>query len=137
MKLRKVLIGLGVLALIIVVGFVAITRELTKADKIMATVKVNPEGVSEVLETLADGQYQGEFNPSKLVGATVKVTVKDHAIAAIELVEHNTWRGRPAEVLPDQVIAAQTLAVDFVSGATASSKVILIAIENAIRGAKQ
>lgn len=134
--MRKVIIVLGVLVLIIAMGMVAMARELAKADKIMASVVINPEGISDVLQTLVDGQYQGEINPSKFVGATVRVTVKDHVITSIELLEHNCLKGKPAEVLTERVVEQQTLAVDSVSGATASSKVILKAIENAIRGEK-
>ena len=132
--LRKILIVFSVVVLIITIGVVAMVRELMAADKIMDAVTVNPEGISEVLQALADGQYRGEINPSKFVGATVTVTVKDHIITSIKLLEHNCLRGKPAEALTDQVVAQQTLAVDSVSGATASSKVILKAIENAIRG---
>ena len=134
--LRKTLFVLGVIVLIIALGMVAMARELAKADKIMSAIEVNPAGITEVLQTLADGQYQGEINPSRFVGATVRVTVKNHVITSIELVEHNCLRGKPAEALTDEVVAHQTLAIDSISGATASSKVILKAIENAIRGEK-
>jgi uncharacterized protein with FMN-binding domain len=62
----------------------------------------------------------------------VVVTVKDHAISTIQLTEHNNGQGQPAERITDDVLAAQTLDVDVVAGATYSSKVILKAIETAL-----
>ena len=83
------------------------------------------------LSTLPDGVYTGSHE-IVWVGATVKVTVKDHAITEIELVEHKHDRGIQAEVIPGRVVSAQSLDVDIVSGVTASSKIILQAIANAL-----
>lgn len=83
------------------------------------------------LSTLADGVYTGSHE-IVWVGATVKVTVKDHVITEIELVEHKHDRGIDAEVIPSRVVNAQSLDVDIVSGVTASSKIILQAIANAL-----
>jgi len=126
----------GILVVVVIVGVVFMVQELAKTDKAMAAIEVNPEGISAILESLADGTYKGEFKPSRFVGATVNVNIAAHKIVSIDIIEHNNMRGKPAEVITDKVVASQTLAVDSVSGATASSKVLLIAIENAIRGAK-
>ena len=50
----------------------------------------------------------------------------------IVLIEHKNERGAAAEEITDKVIAAQSLQVDTISGATSSSKVVLKAIENAL-----
>lgn len=60
------------------------------------------------------------------------VTVRDHLIIDIELVEHETGKGQSAEIIPKKVIEQQSLKVDHVSGATYSSKVILKAIQDAL-----
>jgi uncharacterized protein with FMN-binding domain len=65
------------------------------------------------------------------------VTINNHKITGIELVKHNHGQGAPAEVITGKVVEAQTLEVDIVSGATYSSKVILKAIENALKSANQ
>ena len=83
------------------------------------------------LQTIADGTYTGHYSAFP-VTATVVVTVKDHAISTIQLTEHNNGQGQPAERITDDVLAAQTLDVDVVAGATYSSKVILKAIESAL-----
>lgn len=82
-----------------------------------------------------DGQYEGSFD-AIIVAATVKVTLKDHQITAIEILEHKTDRGHKAEPITELVIATQSLEVDTVSGATNSSTVILMAIQDALEQAQ-
>jgi len=81
---------------------------------------------------VSDGEYEGEYDAA-IVKARVKVIVKNHRIVDIELLQHENGRGKPAEVIPAQVVAAQSLQVDTISKATHSSKVILEAIEQALR----
>jgi len=83
------------------------------------------------LERVSDGTYIGSCD-ALVIGAKVEVTVKDHKITDISLLEHKTERSKPAEVIPDRVIKAQSLQVDTITGATNSSKVLLKAIENAV-----
>jgi uncharacterized protein with FMN-binding domain len=94
--------------------------------------KLSDMPVSDVeLKKIADGAYSGTYSAFP-VSVEVKVTVKDHAITMIQIVKHDNGQGAPAEVLPEQVIKAQSLQVDTISGATYSSKCILKAIENAL-----
>jgi uncharacterized protein with FMN-binding domain len=84
---------------------------------------------------LTDGTYEGSYRggPNK---AVVKVTIKDHAIADIEIVEHQAWKGHKAETpVVERIIANQSTRVDAVSGATNSSNVIMDAVQNAIEKA--
>ena len=60
------------------------------------------------------------------------MTIKNHAIAQIELLEHDHERGAKAESIIDTMITKQTIDVDTVSGATNSSLVIKKACENAV-----
>ena len=84
------------------------------------------------LTKVVDGTYEGSHKVFP-VAAEVEVTVENHRITGIELVEHSNGQGAAAEVIPDRVVEAQSLEVDTVSGATYSSKVILKAIENALK----
>ncbi|MFH1214059.1 MAG: FMN-binding protein [Candidatus Neomarinimicrobiota bacterium] len=84
------------------------------------------------LQKVKDGDYSGEYN-AILVNVAVLVKVRDHRITEIELVRHNNGRGKPAEVITSSVIEKQSLAVDTITGATSSSKVILEAIELALK----
>ena len=83
------------------------------------------------LTAAADGTYKGSYSAFP-VSAKVEVTLAGHRITEIDLIEHRTGQGQGAEILPDAVVAAQSLDVDIVSGATYSSVVILKAIEDAL-----
>ena len=83
------------------------------------------------LDHIEDGSYYGRYSTFP-VSVEVKVTVTDHAITAIELIKHQHGQGKEAEVITGRVIEAQSLAVDLISGATFSSKVIIKAIEDAL-----
>jgi uncharacterized protein with FMN-binding domain len=83
------------------------------------------------LTRVPDGVYTGSTE-TVWVAATVTVTVGDQAITDIQL-DHRHDRGEAAEIIVSHVIEAQSLQVDIISGATSSSKVILKAIENALK----
>lgn len=92
------------------------------------------EIVEPDLAKAADGTWVGEWNTA-LVSAAVSVDTLSHGISGIEILRHDCGKGRPAEAITDRVVAAQSLAVDTVSGATGSSKVILRAIQDALEKA--
>ncbi len=86
--------------------------------------------------SLKDGVYEGSASvgPVKVVA---EVTIDEHRIARVELLEHRTWKGGAAEgVIPGRIIEAQSTQVDAVSGATMSSRAIMNAVEVAIRKAE-
>lgn len=83
------------------------------------------------LSKIADGTYTGSHKITWIT-AEVEVSIKNQQIENIKLLKHENDRGAKAEVIPSKVLKAQSLAVDTVSGATSSSKVILKAIENAL-----
>jgi uncharacterized protein with FMN-binding domain len=87
------------------------------------------------LEPIASGVYRGNY---VLSGTPVKVTldviIQDRKITKIEIVEHSgSPIGKKAEKIVDRIIAFQNLDIDAISGATASSKAILKAVENALQ----
>lgn len=83
------------------------------------------------LKKTQDGNYLGMVE-SRMVKAEVLVRIKNHKIQNIDIIKHETGLGKKAEVLADSVLKYQTIEINAVSGATASSKVILKAIEKAI-----
>ncbi|WP_234121772.1 FMN-binding protein [Clostridium hydrogenum] len=87
------------------------------------------------LSKVSDGTYKGSYD-AVMVAADVSATVRNHKITDIKILRHKNERGQRAEVIPQRVLAAQSLKVDTVSGATNSSKVILKAIENALESKK-
>ena len=78
-----------------------------------------------------DGVYRGDYTlgPVKVV---LEVTLRSGTIDSINLIQHRKGFGKKAEVVLDRVLAQQTLDVDYVSGATGSSKALLKAIELAL-----
>lgn len=123
--------------LIMVMAFIAVLLAITGAKSyIESNLKSLTETpISDVdLSKIEDGNYIGNYRAFP-VEAEVEVRIKDHRIEGIELKRHNNGQGSAAEVIPDKVTEAQTLDVDIVSGATYSSKVILKAIENALKNA--
>jgi len=82
-----------------------------------------------------DGVYRGKYDLSGApVNVTLDVTVNNHRVTGIKIVEHSCSPiGKKAEKITDRIIAVQNLDVDAVSGATASSKTILKAVENALQ----
>lgn len=80
---------------------------------------------------LADGVYTGTAE-TLLVKATVKVTVKNEALNSIRITRHENGMGSAAETTVQTMVAQNTLAVDAVSGATVSSKVLQSAVYDAL-----
>ena len=87
------------------------------------------------LTLLNDGVYRGVHDLSGVpVKVTLDVVIKSKKIENINIIEHKSSRiGKKAEGITVRVIEAQNLEVDVISGATASSKAILKAIENALQ----
>jgi uncharacterized protein with FMN-binding domain len=86
---------------------------------------------------VTDGVYEGSATiwPVK---AVVKVAVENRRIARIDILEHRTMLGGPAEeVIPAKIIEKQSTDVDVVSGATMSSDAIMDAVQLAIEGASK
>lgn len=80
---------------------------------------------------LDPGSYHGLYE-TKFVTAEVEVTIASGGMSDIRLLRHENGKGGPGEAVIDRVLQAQSLQVDTVSGATASSKVILKAVEDAL-----
>jgi uncharacterized protein with FMN-binding domain len=88
-------------------------------------------------DLVTDGVYEGSATiwPVK---AVVKVAVENRRIARIDILEHRTMLGGPAEeVIPAKIIEKQSTNVDVVSGATMSSDAIMDAVQLAIEGASK
>lgn len=93
----------------------------------VANMRIEPMDFS----TVADGTYSGTASVG-YISASVQVVVSSGGLTDIRLLEHLTERGQAAERIPNDVLNAQSLDVDVITGATNSSKVILKAIENAL-----
>lgn len=90
------------------------------------------------LNKVSDGSYQGSYS---YAGSdfTVEVTVKDHTIEKIGILEAfaGTPHARNAQAIIDTVIAYQSIDVDVITGATTTSKAYLKCVENALKKGMQ
>lgn len=87
-------------------------------------------------KSLKDGIYEGTYKhgPNK---ATVRVTIENHSITNIDIIEHWAWRGKKAEpIIVKRILEQQSSAVDAVTGATNSSNVIMNAVQKAVEKAQ-
>lgn len=127
---KKIIIIAVVSAAILIGGVYGIKNmlELKKYKEIISGINIEQIDLSKV----KDGNYTGNFD-AVYIEAEVNVKVENHKIIDVELVKHKNERGKNAEIIPQRVVQAQSLQVDAVSGATNSSKVILKAIENALK----
>jgi len=102
-------------------------------------IKSRPVPAMEVrsvdISSIKEGIYRGEYmsGPVKVI---VDVVVKDHKIQGINIIEHQNGLGKKAETIVEDIVEAQSLKVEVVSGATFSSKVILKAVESALEKGK-
>ena len=79
-----------------------------------------------------DGTYYGETDGG-MVYAKVAVTIENHAIKKIDIIEHRNGKGAKAETIVDTMIESNNYDVDTVSGATFSSEVIKSAVSKALK----
>ncbi len=111
----------------------AMEAEKKKASR---TAKKEAESEAKGVIDLEDGEYEGSANG---FGGriTVRVTVKDKAITAIDIVsapgETEPFFSRAKGVI-DSILSSQSADVDTVSGATYSSRGIIAAVKNALYG---
>lgn len=83
------------------------------------------------LELIEDGVYTGEYEVFP-VSVILEIKVLDHEIIQVNILKHSNGKGEPAEVIINDVISNQSIEVDSIAGATFSSKVILLAIKDAL-----
>ena len=119
------LIIAAALAAVILTAFLIMTNSSNKAMQAMVFESVD-------MARTADGTYYGETDAG-MVDVKVAVTVENHAINSIEIIEHRNGRGAKAESITGDIIAHNSIIVDDVSGATLSSKAIRCAVGKALK----
>lgn len=128
MKIKKWKVVVAVVALLVAGAVIAVALNMPKA--------VSSSDLAYDLSQIPDGTYTGRCD-NGLVKVEVEVDVHNHTIAGVRIIQHDNGRGAPAEAIIGDVVTHQSVEVDAVSGATASSKTILKAIENALAGARE
>lgn len=123
--LRILLYVFVAILIVFVVVFIYFNQGLIKYRKMV---------INDVdLQKIEDGRYQGEFTGGRWKNK-LEVTVKDHKIADINMVQASEMSGLKAigEEVFKKVEEEQSLQIDAVSGATVHTKAILKSIENAL-----
>lgn len=123
--------GLKIFLIVIAILFVLIG--LTLAAALPGLTEVTDLDIESVdLTQIPDGSYTGSYDSYRW-STTVEVTILDHRITDIQPVKTQDGRDSLNEDLKEKVLSEQTVDVDAVSGATASSNAYLKAIENALK----
>lgn len=120
---------LALFSLIVIVSALITYFVVQISDNLEAIKTIYIEDVD--LSQIEDGSYTGEYEVFP-ISVIVLVEVSNHEITSITLVKHDNGQGEPAEVIVEDVIQSQSLSVDSIAGATYSSKVILLAISDAL-----
>ena len=128
MRKRIIIFIIAIVIICAGIGLYKVTASIDQNLNMMTQMKIEDIDLSKI----SDGKYTGNFELFP-VSAEVAVTIKAHQISKIDLIKHDNGKGAAAEAIPDAVVKAGSLQVDVVSGATFSSKVILKAIENALK----
>jgi uncharacterized protein with FMN-binding domain len=87
------------------------------------------------LSRIPDGTYRGDMSFEDGWTLEVDVTVKGYQITRIEVDDDDLEFLQKPEVLIDRIIHAQSVEVDAVSGATASTMILLSVIRGALEKA--
>lgn len=123
--------GLKIFLIVIAILFVLIG--LTLAAALPGLKEVTDLDIMAVdLTKIPDGSYTGSYDSYRW-STTVEVTILDHRITDVQSVKIQDGRDSLTEDLKEKVLSEQTVDVDAVSGATASSNAYLKAIENALK----
>lgn len=130
-KRYKILIIIGSIIVVLVVAGIIAFSVIGNNLEALKSIEVKDTDIS----SLADGTYAGSYNAFP-VTAEVSVTVNGHVITDIKIISHSHGPGHGADAITGEVVKAQSLDVDAVSGATMSSKVMLLAIEDALEKGK-
>jgi uncharacterized protein with FMN-binding domain len=129
MKYRPLILPIAVGVLLLVIAVVFGTRFISAESRFGAVIS-KTEGRAGSFAALADGTRSATFTEGE-VSATVELSVAAGKIDGIRLTDGKNVPGNVAARIFDEVKAKGSTAVDAVTGATASSNVLLKAIEAA------
>ena len=118
-----------VIAVIVLVGILSFKKQY---DQLMVDIDREYALIRDLdLNKVEDGEYSYRFGKIP-VYADVKVIVEDHQIMSITMVEQSSGPGYEALEIIDRILLQQQTDVETVTGATTSSKVIMIAVKKAL-----
>mgnify|MGYP001051152538 CR=1 FL=1 len=126
-KKYKILTILSIILIFIIIAIVIVVNQMNKGLE-----KLNAQEIPLIdLTSVEDGTYLGYYS-IPLISVKVEVTVINHQITEIVILEHKNGQGKDGESIINDVINHQSIDIDFISGSTYSSKVILLAVGDAL-----
>lgn len=118
--------------LVSIIGIMVIGAAVFKVRYDTMVRRISDEIVYDVnLHEIDDGVYSGCFGDF-LVSVSLDVTVSDNRIATVEITAQHCGPGYESLETVDRILEAQSPCVDAVSGATNSSRCIMIAVYKAL-----
>ncbi len=130
--MKKLMIVIICLLAVTAVAIVAVGLLARKSMKEIEAeyVRIGPVNLAEI----PDGVYNGSSG-SIPVFVNLDITIRKHRIEEILIVKQRSGKGYQARETVDRIRAAQQPKVDAITGATLSSKCIMVAASNALASA--
>ncbi len=130
--MKKAIIVILCIGLLMAAAIIAV---IWKANSVMSEIEIEHAKIGDIaLAGVADGVYRGTCG-SIPVFVDLEVAVKDHAIQSVSINKQRCGKGYNAKDITKRIVEAQKVRVDGVSGATISSKCIMIAAYRALKSA--
>jgi uncharacterized protein with FMN-binding domain len=126
-KRYKILIIFTIILLVIGIASLIIINQIEKNLEEVMAIEITDIDLS----LMSDGTYEGSYKATP-IEVEVRVVVEDHVIQSIDIMKHISGQGQDGELIVEDVLIYQSLDVDLISGATYSSKIILLAILDAL-----
>jgi len=129
MGLKRILIIVALfVAFAIGAAAISFTRMAGSFEKGMKTLTIESIDFARV----ADGAYEGTCD-LKAVSAKVRATVSGGRLTDLKILSHRHGPKYGGEAIVPRILEKQSLAVDALTGATSSGKIILKATEDALK----
>lgn len=130
---RGFIILLSVLLLLVLFITLGILHFRRSYNEYFEQLNHDFDNLTEIrLTEIPDGVYRAKYGKIP-VYADLSVSIADHAIDTIIVHQQSSGPGYEALETLDRILRKQRVKVDVVSGATVSSKCIMIAVHEALR----
>lgn len=131
--MKKALIIAGsIIGALLIIGFTSFLLMSNAESSALESMVYENVDMSQA----KDGTFEGAVDAG-MVSVRVAVTVQNHAISRIDILEHDNGMGAAAEAIAEDMVAANRYDVDAVSGATLSSEAIKSAVSMALKASCQ
>lgn len=125
-------IFLIIIIVVVIIAFAGILGFKKQYEQLMNDVEKEYALIDDFdLSKIKDGEYTYRYGKIPVI-ADVKVIVRDNEIMSITMIEQSSGPGYEALEVIDRILIQQKPDVVAVTGATTSSKVIMIAVKKAL-----